>query len=77
MRLFYVFRAYFWAAYDLCPSLSHEEINCEFQILLNGRNFPVKLEYEWKGSNPVWNCLFQVDSIELDEKLEFASNLII
>lgn len=50
-------------------------IESELEIILNGASYKLNNDII-KGRNPIWNEIIE-QRVELDEKLEFASNLIL
>ncbi|EGR34566.1 hypothetical protein IMG5_007260 [Ichthyophthirius multifiliis] len=74
IKVFYIFKAYIYGAYDLCPNEFSENILCEMFMQLGIKQIPVVKGKQ--GKNVIWNVFIQ-DEIQLDEKLEFSSNIIL
>ena len=70
----FVFAAFIYAGYDLAPDKDANEF--EGCIEVGVGHCHQKLSSVKKGRNPIWNEKI-VKLVELDENLEFASNVII
>ncbi|EGR29195.1 hypothetical protein IMG5_161110 [Ichthyophthirius multifiliis] len=74
IKVQYIFKAYIYGAYDLCPKEFQESIECEVYLQLGAYQKPI-LKGK-KGKNVIWNIKLQ-EEMQLDEKLEFSSNIIL
>ena len=59
----------------MCPDCYSEEVEVGFEIKIVDFTPPVKLQRLICGKNPIWNLKY-VTRGEMDENLEFASNII-
>ena len=70
----FMFAAYLWGGYNLDPESSSDDIQAKVKVRI--AHYQKELQNVKIGRNPVWNeCLLQI--VDLDEQLEFASNIII
>ena len=70
----FLFSAYLYAGYNLDPDSNSDDI--ETTMIVRIAHYTKELKNKKIGSNPIWNELIN-QVVELDENLEFASNIIV
>ncbi|EAR93381.2 C2 domain protein (macronuclear) [Tetrahymena thermophila SB210] len=74
LKQMYQFKGYLWGGYDLLPSHHSDDTCIKAQLQIGTRIIDVVTGR--KGKNVIWNHSLEF-LIELDEKLEFSSNILV
>ncbi len=79
LKVQYIFKACLYAAYDLQSSDGQnlDPIMCQAAIYIGGREFQLEQSECKVGRNPIWNKVFFDGNVQMDDKLEFASNIVV
>lgn len=70
----FLFAAYFYAGYDLDPESNSDDIESVIKVRI--AHYQKEVSNRKIGRNPIWNEVL-LQMVELDENLEFASNIIV
>jgi len=70
----FFFAAYLWGGYNLDPESNSDDIQAKIKVRI--AHYQKDLSNVKIGRNPIWNELL-IQIVDLDENLEFASNIII